>query len=170
MNSIEVLTEAFGRIPDLVKRALDGADHAALTARLDPEANTLAWLVWHTGREQDVQIAELAGTEEVWVSDGWAQRAALDLPDTDMGYGHTSEQVAKVDVSAEELLGYTDAVTLAVHRYLERLVDSDLDVVVDERWDPPVTLGVRLVSVVGDALEHAGQAAFLRGLLDRRIP
>ena len=96
MNSIDVLTDAFGRIPDILKRALDGADHAALTARLDPEANTLAWLAWHTGREQDAQIAELAGTDEVWVSDGWAERAGLDLPDTDMGYGHTAEQVAKV--------------------------------------------------------------------------
>jgi hypothetical protein len=39
--------------------------------------------------------------------------------------------------------------------------------VVDEKWDPPVTLGVRLVSMASDALQHAGQAAFIKGSLSR---
>jgi hypothetical protein len=39
---------------------------------------------------------------------------------------------------------------------------------VDDYWDPPVTLGVRLVSVISDDLQHAGQAAFIRGVIDRR--
>lgn len=167
MRSTDVLADAFGRIPDLGRRALDGADPAILTARLDPEANTLAWLVWHTAREQDAQLAALAGTPEVWVSDGWARRADLPLPDDDMGYGHDAATVALVDAPADVLLGYLDAVAVAAGHYLDRLGDEDLDVVVDEDWDPPVTLGARLVSVVGDALEHAGQAAFLRGVLDR---
>ena len=47
------------------------------------------------------------------------------------------------------------------------LTDADLPRVVDERWDPPVTLGVRLVSVISDCLQHAGQAAFVRGILLR---
>jgi hypothetical protein len=40
--------------------------------------------------------------------------------------------------------------------------------VVDEAWDPPVTLGVRLVSVIDDCAQHAGQAAFVRGIVLRR--
>ncbi len=48
------------------------------------------------------------------------------------------------------------------------LQPADLDVVVDERWDPPVTLGVRLVSVVNEVNQHVGQAAYVRGLLERR--
>ncbi|PWD51049.1 hypothetical protein C8046_10710 [Serinibacter arcticus] len=167
MRSTDVLADAFGRIPDLIHHALDGADHATLTRRLDPATNTLAWLAWHTGREQDAQIAALAGTPEVWVSDGWARRAALDLPDDDMGYGHDAAHVERVDAPADVLLGYATAVEQAARTYLAGLADDDLDVVVDEDWDPPVTLGARLVSVVGDALEHAGQAAFLRGVLDR---
>ncbi len=167
MKSTDVLADAFARIPDLLRHALEGADHGVLTRRLDPEANTLAWLAWHTGREQDAQLASLAGTPQVWVTDGWAQRAALTLPDDDMGYGHSAEQVAQVDAPADVLLGYADAVEKAAQAYLARLADDDLDTVVDEDWDPPVTLGARLVSVVGDALEHAGQAAFLRGLVDR---
>jgi hypothetical protein len=38
--------------------------------------------------------------------------------------------------------------------------------VVDASWDPPVTLGVRLVSVISDDLQHAGQAAYLRGMIE----
>ena len=39
------------------------------------------------------------------------------------------------------------------------------DRVVDRTWDPPVTLGVRLVSILDDDTQHAGQAAYVRGLL-----
>lgn len=167
MKSTDVLADAFGRIPDLVRRAVEGADHAMLTSRIDPTANSLSWLAWHLAREQDAQLAPLLQDTEVWVSGGWAQRAALDLPDDDMGYGHTPEQVALVDAPAEVLIGYAEAVESSAQTFLAGLSDDDLDRVVDENWDPPVALGVRLVSVVGDALEHAGQAAFLRGILDR---
>lgn len=167
MKSTDVLADAFGRIPDLVRAAVEGADHAMLTSRIDQGANTLAWLAWHLAREQDAQLAPLLQDTEVWVSGGWAERAALDLPDEDMGYGHTAAQVAQVDVPADILIGYADAVAVSAQTLLGGLSEDDLDRVVDENWDPPVTLGVRLVSVVGDALEHAGQAAFLRGILDR---
>jgi len=48
---------------------------------------------------------------------------------------------------------------------LEGVTGTELDRIVDRRWDPPVTVGVRLVSVADDCLQHAGQAAYARGLL-----
>lgn len=167
MHATAVLDDAVTRIPDLFRAALDGISPAALVTRLDPAANTLAWLAWHAGREQDSQLSALAGTQEVWTAQGWAARAGLALPDSDMGYGHTAEQVALVDAPADLLLGYLEAVCAAAQGYLADLSDDDLDEIVDTRWDPPVTRGARLVSIAGDALEHAGQAAFLRGVLDR---
>ncbi|MCR6704669.1 MAG: DinB family protein [Cellulomonas sp.] len=167
MQAKDVLADGFGRIEGLVRRAVEGADDTALTRRLDPDANTLAWLTWHIAREQDGQIAPLAGTEQVWTSREWSTRFALPFDDSAIGYGHTSDEVAQVVAPAELLLGYLADATAASLAYVERLADDDLDVVVDESWDPPVTLGVRLVSVLGDAFEHAGQAAYLRGVLDR---
>ncbi|WP_136517916.1 MULTISPECIES: mycothiol transferase [Cellulomonas] len=167
MRSAQLLADGFGRIGDEVRAVLDGADEELLTRRPDPRANTLAWLVWHLARVQDAQVAPLAGVEEVWTSQGWAERLGLPFEDAATGYGQSPEEVGQVRAPADLLLGYLDAATAATLAYLERLTDDDLDVVVDEDWDPPVTLGVRLVSILADDLQHVGQAAYVRGLLDR---
>ncbi len=165
MNGIDVLTEGFGRLDDLVRTAVSGLDERQLAERIGPQANTVAWLVWHLAREQDAQIAALDDTAEVWTADGWADRFALPLDPADNGYGNTPAQVAEVRASAELLIGYADAATAASVAYVSGLTDDRLDEVIDPGWDPPVTRGVRLVSVLDDAIQHAGQAAFVRGVL-----
>ncbi len=165
MNGIDVLTEGFGRLDDLVRTAVSGLDERQLAERIGPQANTVAWLVWHLAREQDAQIAALVDAAEVWTADGWADRFALPLDPADNGYGNTPDQVAEVRASAELLIGYADAATAASVVYVSGLTDDQLDEVIDPGWDPPVTRGVRLVSVLDDAIQHAGQAAFVRGVL-----
>ena len=168
-TTAELLTDGYTRVHDVVHRVLDGIAEAALTERLDPDANSIAWLVWHLTRVQDDHIADVAGTEQVWTRDGWATRFGLPFDDAAIGYGHSSAEVAQVrGVGAEQLAGYFDAVHAATTAYLRGLGDADLDRVVDTRWDPPVTLAVRLGSVIADDLQHAGQAAFGRGVLERR--
>jgi hypothetical protein len=162
-----VLEDLFGRIGPTARHAVEGLDEAALTARLDPAANTIAWLAWHLARSQDAQVAAAVGREEVWVRDGWAARFDLPFDDAASGYGQSAEEVAQVRADEDLLLGYVLAVQVESADVLAALTDADLDRVVDDAWDPPVTLGVRLVSVAVDSLEHAGQAAFLRGVLER---
>ncbi len=168
MNGAQVLTEGFGRLDGLVRRAVSVLSDEQLAARVGPEANTIAWLVWHLAREQDAQIASLTGSPEVWVSGGWAHRFGLPLDVEDNGYGHSPAQVAEVRASADLLVGYAHAATAASVAYVTSLADDELDEVVDPGWDPPVTRGVRLVSVLDDAVQHAGQAAFVRGVLRSR--
>jgi uncharacterized damage-inducible protein DinB len=165
MTPAELLTDSFGRIRDGVHRVLADLDDDALIARPAPDANTIGWLVWHLLRVQDDHVAEVAGTEQVWTSKGYADRFGLPFDPAATGYGHTDAEVAAVRAPAELLTDYFDAVHEATRRYVATLTDDDLPRIVDERWDPPVTLGVRLVSVVSDDLQHAGQAAFVRGLL-----
>lgn len=167
MRTAEVLIDALDRVRDVVHGAVTGLSEEQLAWRADPAANSIAWLVWHLTRVQDDHIADVAGTDQVWGS-GWADRFGLPLPPADTGYGHTSDQVARVRAGAELLTGYHDAVYEQSRRYLDTLTDADLDRIVDEAWDPPVTLGVRLVSVVTEDNQHAGQAAYLRGLVERR--
>jgi hypothetical protein len=168
MDFNDLLVDAFGRIRDAVHGAVDGCSQATLAYRPDPDANSIAWLVWHLTRIQDDHVADVAGIEQVWTAAGWVGRFALPFAPSDHGYGHDRQQVAELaSTSAELLLGYHDAVHDATVRYVRGLTPSDLDRIVDERWDPPVSLAVRLVSVLNDDLEHAGQAAYVRGLARR---
>lgn len=168
MDAKDILLDLYGRIPDAVRGAVDGLDEDALTERLDEGANSIAWLVWHLTRVQDDHVSEVAGHEQTWTADGWADRFGLPFGAGETGYGFSPGQVGQVRASAELLTGYLDAVQARTVAYLGGLSDSDLDRVVDANWDPPVTLGVRLVSVADDDLEHAAQASFVRGVLDRR--
>ncbi len=165
MDSAGLLTDAFDRVRESVHEAVVGLTPGQLAARPDERANSIAWLVWHLTRVQDDHVADVAGVEQVWTAEGWADRFELPFRAADTGYGHQADDVAAVRVAAGELLGYHDAVHERTVGYLRGLTDADLDRVVDEGWTPAVTLGVRLVSVVGDDLQHAGQAAFVRGLL-----
>jgi Protein of unknown function (DUF664) len=170
MQPRDLLADAFTRIPALVHAAVDGLTEDQLVQRLDPEANTIAWLVWHLLRVQDDHVSEVADREQVWITGGWADRFGLPFDVGVTGYGQGPGEVAQVRAPAELLTGYADAVTEQTLDYVSKIEPDDLDRVVDERWDPPVTLGVRLVSVIGDDLEHAGQAAFVRGVLLRGRP
>lgn len=165
MNSADVLADGFERVRDAVHPAVNGLRPDDLAARPDPKANSIAWLVWHLARIQDDHVADVAGTEQTWTAEGWAGRFGLPLEPGDTGYGHDPEQVGLVRAEADALLGYFDAVHRRTIDFVRSLGDDQLDRVVDERWDPPVTLGVRLVSVIADDLQHAGQAAYVRGLL-----
>lgn len=168
MQGTLVLDEAFTRIPGIARRAVDGLDADALVWRPEPGANPIGWLVWHLARVQDDHVADLDDVGQLWVVERWGPR--FDLPEdaTETGFGHTPEQVAAVRPDGPDaLLDYLDAVTERTRRLLTVVDDDDLDRVVDTSWEPHVTMGVRLVSVVGDGLQHAGQAAYLRGVHDR---
>ena len=165
MTPAELLTDALDRVQESVEAVLDGLDEAALTHRPTPDANTIAWLVWHLTRVQDDHVAGVAGVEQVWLAQGYVDRFGLPFDPRAHGYGHTSEEVAQVKAPADLLLDYHRATHRQSLEFIATVGEADLDKVVDNRWDPPVTLGVRLVSVVNDCTQHVGQAAYVRGLL-----
>jgi len=164
MKSNELLLDAFGRIREIVEATLDGIDDETLVRRPAGNGNSIAWLIWHLSRGEDAQVASAAGLPEVWTSQGFAGRFGLPLPERDTGYGHSSDKVDAVRAPRELLLEYYDSVHRQTVDVVNGLGDDDLDRVIDTRWDPPVTFGVRLVSIIADCLQHAGQAAYARGL------
>jgi uncharacterized damage-inducible protein DinB len=165
MQSRDLLLYAYEQIQTTLRRAIQGLDADQLNRRVAPEANTIAWLAWHLVRVQDDHIAEVAGHEQVWTAEGWADRFGLPFDGSATGYGFSSDDVAQCRIeSADLLLDYAAAVHRKTAEFLRGLSDEDLDRVVDTRWDPPVTLGVRLVSTIADCLQHVGQAAYAKGL------
>jgi len=166
MKTADLLADALGRVQEVVHDVATGLTPEQLAWRPQPTANSICWLIWHLTRVQDDHVSDVAGTEQMWTAGGWADRFGLPLDKSATGWGHTSDEVAAVRVESADLLtGYHDAVFEQSRRFIEGLTDADLDRIVDKRWDPPVTLGVRLVSVTDDDAQHAGQAAYLRGML-----
>jgi hypothetical protein len=169
MNERETLIELFGRISGHVRSVVDGLTGDDLVWSPAPGSNSIGWLVWHLTRVQDDHVADLLGAEQLWATGPWAARFGLEPDGDNTGYGHAPHDVAAVrPESAEVLVAYYEAVAATTMALLERLTPEALDHIVDERWDPPVTMGVRLISIADDDIQHAGQAAYLRGLLDTR--
>jgi hypothetical protein len=165
MTSAELLAEAFNRVQLGVHSTLDGLGPRELTARAGPHANTIAWLVWHLARVQDDHVAALADRKQAWHESGWIEKFALPFSEDATGYGQSSVDVGAVQPSLDLLIGYYDEVHADTLDYVKDLTDRDLEKVVDDSFDPPVTLGTRLTSVIADDLQHVGQAAFVRGLV-----
>lgn len=170
MDVAPLLLELYGRIPPLVRRSLDGLDPAHLLDAPPPAINSIGWLIWHLTRVQDHHLGEILEVEQIWEghdSQGraWAARFGLEPESQNLGYGHTPADVAAVQPDGiQVLMDYHEAVDARTRNFLATLSAADLDRIVDERWDPPVSLGVRLVSVADDSLQHVGQALYLRGI------
>lgn len=169
-TAVDVLIEAFGRIPDLLHDVVDDLDVGLLTTQPTltggHPGNSVGWIVWHIGRMEDAQIAAMAGTAEVHEVGGWQQRLGTPYSPATHGYGMSAADVARFTVrSASVLTDYYEAVHARTVEVLHALDDQALAAVVDDRWTPPVTALVRLVSIVDDAAQHAGQAAYVKGLL-----
>lgn len=169
MQINELLAELFGRVTEHVHGIVADLDVDQLLEVPEPGANPIGWLIWHLTRVADMHVAEIIDQDQLWMEDGWAARFGLEPEPYNMGYGHTPAQVAEVrPESAQALVDYYDAVEARTAALLAGLGPDDLDRIVDRRWDPPVTMGVRLVSIADDAIQHAGQAAYVKGVLLRR--
>ena len=160
----ELLRDSFNRLIEHVVGLTDELSDEVSFFRPTPAANSIAWLIWHSARIQDVQLAHIAGVEQVWFSSGWVDRFALDLPPDAHGYGHTAEEVATVRAPADLLAGYYHAVHRMTLEYVAGVTAEELARIVDENWNPPVTASVRLVSIIDDCTQHLGQAAYIRGI------
>ncbi|WP_029089484.1 mycothiol transferase [Brevibacterium album] len=167
MDARDVLIEAAGR-PAEAARALRGSlARGALNVHPANHPNSPAWLLWHSGRELDSQLSELTGASEVWTGRAFSERSGLGALGESIGLGHTGEQARAIAVDDPDvLLDYLTAVTEELCAYVRTLREADLDTVIDESWDPPVTRGVRLVSMIDDAVQHVGQAAYAAGAPD----
>ena len=169
MTDIEVLrsllVDSFTRVHDLVEQLTDGLSVETAGYRPDQDANSVAWLLWHITRVQDDHVADLAQVEQVWPA--WRERFGLPFDPSATGYGQSSAEVSQVQVGGELLAGYHRDVHGLSLRYVRQITAEELQRVVDERWDPPVTASVRLVSVLGDTLQHLGQADYVLGLAQR---
>ncbi len=160
----ELLRDSFTRIIEHVDELTEDLADTVSFFRPAPDANSICWLIWHSARIQDAQLAAITGIDQVWFGGGWVDRFALDLPRESHGYGHAAAEVAKVRAPADLLAGYYHAVHRMSLEYVAGITAEDLARVVDEDWDPPVTASARLVSIIDDCAQHLGQAKYVWGI------
>jgi hypothetical protein len=169
MDCRDLLIDGLGRVEENMRMTLDGLSAEQLAFRPAEHANSIGWLAWHLTRVQDDHVSELAGRPQAWVADGWHARFGKPADPGDTGFGYGPDQVAGIRPDGPQvLLDYYAAVHIRSLEYLKDVSCDDMDRVVDTRWDPPVTAGVRLVSVVDDCAQHVGQMAYIRGLIEGR--
>jgi len=163
----QLIMDGYGRVLEVLEEALDGLTQDDLEQRPHPDCNSMGWIAWHLTRVQDDHIADLMGEKQLWVSAGWHARFSRPPDPKDIGFGHSSEDVAAFkSPDVKTLLDYHRAVLERSKRYIASLSETDLDRELNEPWFQPLpTVGVRLVSILSDDLQHAGQVAYLRGLL-----
>jgi uncharacterized damage-inducible protein DinB len=166
MESSDLLVEAYSHITRIVHQAADDLSQDQLAYRPEEGANSIAWLVWHLTRIQDSHLKNVVQLEEAWLTEQWDERFGM-AGSTGIGFGDGPEEVASMRPPRAILLGYHDRVVGRVLDYLPTVDADELDRIVDTNYDPHVKAGIRLMSVVQDNTQHAGQARYLRGMIDR---
>jgi len=163
----DLLVDAYGRLPGFLNNVLKGLSQDDLNWQPRPDCNSIGWLTWHLTRQQDAQVSSLMNEQQLWLSDGWSSRFNRPADPKDIGFGHTPEQVSSfISPDIQTILDYHHAVLERTKRYLFTLSPTDLDRELDEPWFQPLpTVGVRLISILDDGLLHAGQAAYILGLI-----
>lgn len=162
----DLLTDGYERVLGTLKLVLKGMSADDLNWRPRDDCNSMGWLAWHLTRIQDDHISDLMEEEQLWIKDGWHARFNRPADPADIGFGHTPEQVAAFRApDARTIIDYHSAVLERSKAFFRTLSRDDLDRELDEpQYQPLPTVGVRLISVLGDNLNHAGQAAYVRGL------
>ncbi len=169
MDCNDLIVDGLNRVEEDFRQTLLGLSAEQLAFRPAEHANSIAWLAWHLSRVEDDHVSEIAGRPQAWIEERWHERFGKPADPSDTGFGYSAEQVAAVSPEgAEVLVAYYAVVHNRSLAHLAAASCADMDRVIDTRWDPPVTVGVRLVSVVNDATQHVGQMAYLRGLIEGR--
>lgn len=167
MSAGAISNAAYDRIGGVLERALTGLTPEQLRAQPAPEGNPIGWTAWHLARVHDSNFSTLLGEDQAWTADGWSERFRMDS-NAGTGVGASLDQVRKFDpVNAETLLGYFEAARAKSRRYLDALTGGDLDQPSAAGIPRNETVAVSVARLTGDLIQHIGQIAYVRGLVDR---
>ncbi|MFC2060072.1 DinB family protein [Chloroflexota bacterium] len=164
MECWQLIVDTYERSSQALERALEGLTQDDLNQQPNPDSNSMGWIVWHLTRIQDRAIADLTGEEQLWIKDTWHSKFNRPADPQDVGVRHMPEDLAAFkSPDVQTLLAYHQAVLQVSKRYISNLSQTDLD-----RWlghPRYATVGARLVVLISENLQHAGQVAYVHGLL-----
>ena len=158
------IEDAFQKEHEFLMDALSGLTPGEQAWRAGPDANSITWILWHMLRVEDMWFQFfIQRKSEIWERDGWNEK--FGLPTRDNGFGHTSEQVAAFPtLDLAELIGYGDAVRAETLDYLRGVTQEEFERVPREQR-PEMSVAAIFRQVIGEAYQHQGHIAYLKGLL-----
>jgi hypothetical protein len=159
-----LIIDIYERTYKVLESVLEGLTTDDLNKQPDPDCNSIGWMTWHLTRGRDRAISDLLGEPQLWIKDGWHGKFNRPADPGDTGFGHSSEDVvAFKSPDSATFLAYHKAVLERSKSFISDLAEADLE----RKLDSPVfpSVGARLTGNISDNLQHAGQAAYVRGLL-----
>jgi hypothetical protein len=114
----------------LVDSLFSKLSEAQLRGRPHPAVNTVAWLLWHSARIEDVGLNRFLSDRPQALDEGWLGR--LKVPRRDVGTGMSDAEVDELSlrIDLEALRGYWEAVTTRTLAVVETLKGTDLEALV----------------------------------------
>jgi hypothetical protein len=167
MEVNEMLAGAYGGILRTLQYTLEGLTQEDMNWQPKPDCNSIGWLAWHPIRFQDIQISDFTGQEQLWIKDKWYEKWGRKPDPRETGGAMKPEDLAKFkSPDAKTVLAYVTAVSERTQQYFKTLKKEDLDKVMEKvPFKPPPTVGMMLSIILSDGLQHAGQASYVRGML-----
>ena len=145
-----------------VKAACDGLTDERFFSQPTTDSNPIAWLVWHMSRARDVITSNISGENQVWISNGWADRFGMDAED--LGIGDSPEKVAAFQAERSLVMGYLDGAHETTTRRLSMISAERFDQLVVYALGDGRPVWRALVGMAGDSAQHTGQISYLRGM------
>ncbi len=153
----------------MIDDLLRGLTGEQVRGRPQPGVNTIAWLLWHMARIEDVGVNRFVA-DRPQVLEEWRDR--LGVARRDVGTGMTDAEVdamsARVDLPA--LRGYWDAVTARTADVVGALRAVDLDSPVDGARVREVVAAEGIVAPGQDWLTEFWAGARSRGWVLSQMP
>jgi hypothetical protein len=165
MDSGALLKDLLDRNEGYVLPGFAKLTDAELRQRVTAGANPIGWLMWHMARVQDRAVAGMVGIDQRWIADGWHAKFGMGADPEQRGNGDSSDEVTAFAASAQVLVDYYAAVREQTNAFLDGLDADDPERQVPGFGAATVSLAQRVPGLILEAVQHGGQIAYVRGLV-----
>ena len=149
---------------------LDGLTEAQVRGRPHPGVNTVAWLLWHSARIEDVGVNRFVTDGAQVLDDGWRPRLGISRRDVGTGMSDREVDALSSEIDLQGLRGYWEAVTQRTLAVVETLRGADLDVPVSAERVTRVSFAEGAVAAGQEWLAEFWAAGRSRGWYLAQLP
>lgn len=167
MNTNEYIILCMNRAKDMLNKSIQGLTLDQALIFPSQQSNNIVWIIWHMTRGFDRRISLIAGDEQTWISEKWYIKYNLPNSASDLGIGHTMNDVKKIiPNNISVLTEYYES----VHNKMLKLLNDNQKISFNNIIvETENTQKYELMRMVAGTLQHVGQINYIKGLIVNRI-